>query len=279
MARAAPDAPLLGEINTKTEAGSMAQPKKQGLAAIVTGGASGIGLATVERLLADGWKVAALDRDANALAAARERLAGNKGARFDTVDVTDESLVERRVAEAAEAFAGLSGVVNSAGIAADKHVFETSAELFRKILDVNVVGTFLVARAVARIMREKGGGSIVNIASISGLRGSKGRSAYGASKGAVITLTQVMATDLARFGIRVNAIAPGPIETPLVKAVHTPADRALYHRFVPMRRYGEPAEVANVAAFLLDPGLSSYVTGEIIAVDGGFRGAGIFADD
>ncbi|KAB2848217.1 MAG: SDR family oxidoreductase [Hyphomicrobiaceae bacterium] len=256
-----------------------AQPKKKGLAAIVTGGASGIGLATVERLLTNGWKVAALDRDANALAAARERLAGSKGARFDTVDVTDEALVERRVAEAAEAFTGLSGVVNSAGIAADKHVFETSADLFRKILDVNVVGSFLVARAAARIMREKGGGSIVNIASISGLRGSKGRSAYGASKGAVITLTQVMATDLARFGIRVNAIAPGPIETPLVKSVHTPADRALYRRFVPMRRYGQPAEVASVAAFLLDPGLSSYVTGEIIAVDGGFRGAGIFGDD
>lgn len=247
--------------------------------AIITGAASGIGLATAQLLVARGWKVAILDRDEAALEATRKTLPKSKSIRLATLDVTSESGIEREVAATVEAFGTLTGVVNSAGIGADKHVFDTSADMFRKMLDVNVVGTFLVGRAVARVMRGSGGGSIVNLASISGLRGSKGRAAYGASKGAVVTLTQVMATDLARYGIRVNAIAPGPVETPMVQAVHTDADRALYHRFIPMRRYATPAEIANVIHFLLDGTQSSYVTGEIIAVDGGYRGAGLIADD
>ena len=253
--------------------------KSKGNAAIVTGAGSGIGLATGELLLEAGWSVAFLDLDEKALAEAKAKHGKSKAARFVALDVTSETAVERAVAETAEAFSGIAGVVNCAGIAADKHVLDTPVALFRKILDVNVVGTFLVGRAAARIMMDRGGGSIVNIASISGLRGSKGRSAYGASKGAVVTLTQVMANDLAPFGIRVNAVAPGPVETPMVKAIHTQADRELYHRFIPMKRYSEPAEIATVIRFLLDETQSSYVTGEIIAVDGGYRGAGIIVDD
>jgi NAD(P)-dependent dehydrogenase (short-subunit alcohol dehydrogenase family) len=94
-----------------------------------------------------------------------------------------------------------------------------------------------------------------------------------------VTLTKVMATDLAPFNIRVNAVAPGPVETPMVKAIHTEADRALYHRFIPMRRYSQPIEIATVVNFLLDEGQSSYVTGEIIAADGGYRGAGIIVEE
>jgi NAD(P)-dependent dehydrogenase (short-subunit alcohol dehydrogenase family) len=183
------------------------------------------------------------------------------------------------VAQVVEELGGIDGVVNSAGIAADVHTLDTPVELFRKILDVNVVGTFIVARAAARVMKDRGGGAIVNLASVSGVRGSKGRSAYGSSKGAVCVLTQVMANDLARFGIRVNAIAPGPVDTPMVQALHTPKDRALWSRHLPMRRYGKPEEIASVIEFLLDGAKSSYVTGEIVAVDGGFRGAGIIADD
>ncbi|HRD75631.1 MAG TPA: SDR family oxidoreductase [Hyphomicrobiaceae bacterium] len=249
-------------------------------AALVTGGASGIGRATVDLLIAKGWKVAAFDIDERQLAELAETHDRSKVLlRTGRLDVTDERAVERAVAESAEAFGGLSGVVNSAGIAADKHVFETTPEMFRKILDVNVVGSFMVGKAAARIMKDKGRGSVVNIASISGLRGSKGRSAYGASKGAVINMTQVMANDLAPYGIRVNAVAPGPVETPMVKALHTAADRKLYERFIPMRRYAEPGEIASVIHFLLDPTQSAYVTGEVIAVDGGYRGAGVIVRD
>ena len=247
-------------------------------AAIVTGAASGIGRATAELLLEKGWQVALVDRDIGALREIAAEHMDRRRALVRELDVTDEAAVVRLVGEVATAFGGLSGAVNSAGIAADKHVFDTSADVFRRILDVNVVGTFLVGREAARHMAKTGGGAIVNVASISGLRGSKGRSAYGASKGAVVNLTQVMANDLAPHGVRVNAVAPGPVDTPMVQGMHSAADRALYGRFVPMRRYGTPREIANVIHFLLDESQSSYMTGEIVAVDGGFRGAGIIVD-
>ncbi len=253
------------------------QNKSSELTAIVTGAGSGIGQATTMLLLAHGWNVVAIDLSTKGLAGldaggAEDRLFVRE------CDVADEAQVTALVNEAVARFGRIDGVVNSAGMAADKHVFDTSAELFRKILDVNVVGTFLLGREAARHMAKAGRGAIVNVASISGLRGSKGRSAYGASKGAVVNLTQVMANDLAPHGIRVNAVAPGPVETPMVKALHTAADRALYNRYVPMRRYAEPSEIASVIHFLLDESQSSFVTGEIIAVDGGYRGAGIIVD-
>jgi NAD(P)-dependent dehydrogenase (short-subunit alcohol dehydrogenase family) len=256
----------------------MANQDKSGRpAAIVTGAGSGIGQATTALLLERGWSVAAVDLQAGALAGLE---AGHPAERLlvRACDVTDEAQVAAVVGEAAAKFGRIDGAVNSAGMAADKHVFDTSAELFRKILDVNVVGTFLIGREAARHMAKAGRGAIVNVASVSGLRGSKGRSAYGASKGAVINLTQVMANDLAPHGIRVNAVAPGPVETPMVKALHTSADRDLYNRYIPMRRYAEPREIASVIHFLLDESQSSFVTGEIVAVDGGYRGAGIIVD-
>ena len=256
----------------------MAKPAAKDRVALVTGAASGIGLATARRLLEAGWKVAAVDRDEKALASLAGELKLPRRLFTSALDVTDEAAAEKAVAMTGEALGGLDGVVNSAGIAADIHALETPVALLRKILDVNVVGTFIVARAAARIMKDRGGGAIVNIASVSGLRGGKGRSAYGASKGAVVVLTQVLANDLARYNIRVNAVAPGPVETPMVKAVHTAADRALWLRHVPMRRYAEPDEIASVIEFLLDGTRSGYVTGEIVAVDGGFRGAGIIAE-
>lgn len=261
------------------EAASLHQAKVAGWdrqrSAIVTGGASGIGLASVERLVAAGWQVGLLDRDETALAAARAKFAATPAVRIARADVTDEPAVETVVKDMAAAFGGLDGVVNSAGIAADVHVFDTSVELFRQVLEINLVGTFIVGRAAARLMKEGGGGSIVNIASISGLRGGKGRAAYGSSKGGVVLLTKVMAVDLARFGIRVNAVAPGPVDTPMVRALHDGGDHQRYLERIPMRRYAQPDEIAGAVMFLLDAGMSSYVTGEIIAVDGGFRGAGL----
>jgi len=253
--------------------------RKSGRAAIVTGGASGIGLACVEALLDAGWQVGVLDRDENALARARRRFRGNRAVRIGELDVTDEPAAVAAVNEMAEAFGRLDGLLNSAGIGADVHVLDTPVDLFRKVIDINVTGTFIVGRAAARIMKEQSGGAIVNVGSIAGVRGSKGRVAYGASKGAVHTLTQVMAVDLARFNIRVNAIAPGPVETPLVKAVHTPEVRQGWMRHVPMRRYAAPEEMTGTVLFLLDPAQSGYLTGEIIAIDGGFRGAGMMLEE
>ena len=242
--------------------------------ALVTGAASGIGRAAVTALLKAGWRCVAVDRDAGALGPLKR----NARVMIAAADVCDEAAVERVVKEAVAKFGRLDGVVNSAGIAADIPALDTPVDLFKRILDVNVIGSFIVARAAARVMKaQRIGGAIVNLASISGLRGSKGRVAYGASKGAVVTMTQVLANDLAVFGIRVNAIAPGPVETPMVAQVHSKADRALYMRYVPMARYGTPEEIAAAIVFLLDGTVSGYITGEILAVDGGFRGAGIIA--
>ncbi|MDB5414342.1 MAG: family oxidoreductase [Rubritepida sp.] len=226
----------------------------------VTGGASGIGLAIAEAARAEGWQVATADRTPA------------EGA--TELDVTDAGAVARWIGGLAE----LRGVVCSAGISAATPFLETEPELFRRILDVNVTGTFLVAQAAARAMVAAGkGGSIVLIASVSGLRGIQGRVAYGASKAAVINMAQVMAIDLAPHGIRANAICPAPIETPLVTKLHDAETRSQWLSRIPAARYGTVGEVAQAALFLLDERRSSYITGHALPVDGGYGGAGVMA--
>jgi NAD(P)-dependent dehydrogenase (short-subunit alcohol dehydrogenase family) len=245
---------------------------------LVTGGASGIGLAIVEAVLAEGGRAVVADLDAASLDRCRDILGAQQDrVRYQQMNVADEDAVIRAV-EAIEAeFGALTGVVNSAGIGRDVPALDTSVDLFRRMLEVNLIGSFVVSREAAKHMRARGG-SIVNIASVSGIKGNKGRVAYGASKGGVLTMTKVMAVELAPLGIRVNAIAPGPIETPLVQEVHTPEVRAAWMTTVPQRRYGSPDEIAGAALFLLDDRKSSYVTGQTICVDGGFTAAGIIAD-
>jgi NAD(P)-dependent dehydrogenase (short-subunit alcohol dehydrogenase family) len=244
--------------------------------AIVTGAASGIGLATTIALLREGWRVAGFDRDETAIAKAKDQLAKYKtNVRLDVLDVTDEAATAARVADIATNFGPIKGIVTSAGIGADVPFFDTTAALFRRMNDINVIGTFLVAKAAADAMRQTGGGAIVTIASVSGLTGNMGRSAYGASKGAIVNLTRIMAVELARHKIRVNSIAPGPIETPMVVEVHTPEVRAQWNDTVPMKRYGTPEEIAEAAVFLLDEKRASYITGQVLAVDGGFTAAGL----
>jgi len=243
---------------------------------LVTGGASGIGRATVEAVLAKGWKAIVTDRDSVNLNVLRQTLKPAAGkVVYEQLDVADEAAVIAAVARLDAESGPIGGVVNSAGIGRDVPALETSADLFREILGVNLIGTFVVSREVARLMRSRGSGSIVNIASVSALRGIMGRAAYGASKGGVITLTKVMAVELAPFGIRVNAIAPGPIETPMALDMHTAEVRAGWLATVPQSRYGLPKEVASAAVFLLNEAESSFVTGQTLTVDGGFSIAGI----
>ena len=244
---------------------------------VVTGAGSGIGLSTTELLIDAGWHVIAADRDASALARLGERLSNRHAITLAPLDVTDEAAVAQLADRCRTLDAPLAALVNSAGIAANARFADTTTDMLRKIYEVNVIGAFALSQALAPVLRENGGGSIVHIASVSGIKGNLGRSAYGASKGALITLTNIKAVELADDLIRVNAIAPGPIETPMVKENHTAVTREDWQRTVPLRRYGQPEEIASAIAFLVDGEQSSYVTGQILAVDGGFTAAGLMA--
>ena len=243
-------------------------------AILVTGGASGIGRAVVEAVVAEGWRAVVLDLPGAALDGARAAFDPGQ-VRCSGVDVSDEAAVTAEIAAVERDFAPLGGVVNSAGIARDEAMLATGTDDFRRILEVNVIGSFVVAREAARVMRGRGG-AIVNVGSVSGIQGNEGRVAYGASKGAVITMSRVMAVELAPLGIRVNVIAPGPIETPMVREVHT-SRCATPGWDVPMRRYGTPEDIAAAAVFLLDGAKSGYITGHTLCVDGGFTIAGILS--
>jgi NAD(P)-dependent dehydrogenase (short-subunit alcohol dehydrogenase family) len=244
---------------------------------LVTGGASGIGLAIVEAVLNAGWRAVAADIEPRSLATARQALGARGDLRCEELNVSDENAVAKLVADCARDFGPLTGVVNSAGIGRNIPALETSAAVFRQVLDVNLVGSFLVAREAAKAMRDHGGGAIVNLASISGVTGNEGRAAYGASKGGIVVLTKVLAVEFAPLGVRVNAIAPGPIETPMVTAMLSDADRATWLERVPQHRYGAPSEIASAALFLLDGNKSGFLTGQTICVDGGFSAAGMMS--
>lgn len=239
----------------------------RGKVCVVTGGLSGIGKAIAERFVEEGARVVAADITSDS-----KQLQGDEPSPFH-VDVADPQSVDVLVRNVIERYGRLDFAINSAGLAEEKPFLQTTLTSFDRIMAVNVRGTFLVSQACAKVMPEEGG-CIVNIASVSGVVGNLGRSSYGASKGAIITLSRVMAIDLASRGIRVNAVAPGPIDTPLAQRVHTAATRAKWLQSVPMRRYGRPEEVASASAFLCSED-ASYITGHVLAVDGGFLASGL----
>jgi NAD(P)-dependent dehydrogenase (short-subunit alcohol dehydrogenase family) len=241
--------------------------------AVVTGGASGIGLAVAERLLDDGWPVAIVDADEDALSRVEDSLSGENTI-FLQADITDEDEVADVFDQTVDRLGLIGGLVNSAGIARDLSVEETSAELFREILDINLVGSFICAKAALERMGATL--SIVNMGSVSGIRANRGRAAYGASKAGVKLLSEVLALEYGNRGVRVNCVAPGPIQTPMVASLHSDQDRRIWLGHVPQGRYGEPEEVAAAIAFLLSPE-ASYINGHTLAVDGGFLSSGIVA--
>jgi len=239
--------------------------------ALITGAARGIGLATTRALLAQGWQVAMLDRDGEAL--------GQAAATLDNVhpviaDVSDPDQVARAFDEVATTFGTLDGLVNNAGVADFGVLGATTFERWRRVMETNLDGPFLMVQAFADLLAKGDGGAVVNVTSISGLRASTLRVAYGTSKAALAHLTLQQAVELGERGIRVNAVAPGPVDTRLALAVHTPDIRAAYHDAIPLNRYGQEEEIAAVIAFLLSDA-ASYVSGQIIAADGGFAATGI----
>ena len=242
--------------------------------ALITGAARGIGLATARRFLADGWRVAMLDVLRDALDTAIADLGRPDDTLALVADVSDPAAVQAAVHQAHARLGRIDALVNNAGIAVFKPMLEVSLEDWQRVLAVNLTGPFLMTQAVAPIMRDQGGGAIVNITSISGLRASTLRVAYGTSKAALAHLTRQQAVELGEYGIRVNAVAPGPVDTAMAKAVHTPAIRADYHDHIPLNRYGLERELAD-AIFFLCSEQAAYITGHELAVDGGFDAAGV----
>jgi NAD(P)-dependent dehydrogenase (short-subunit alcohol dehydrogenase family) len=242
--------------------------------ALITGAARGIGLATAARLLEDGWRVALLDVLGDTLRDAAAALGRADDTLALEADVSHPDAVLFAVQRAHERFGRIDALVNNAGIAIFKPMLDVTLEEWQRVLAVNLTGPFLMSQAVAPIMREQGGGAIVNVTSISGLRASTLRVAYGTSKAALAHLTRQQAVELAEHGIRVNAVAPGPVDTAMAKAVHSPAIRADYHDHIPLERYGLERELADAICFLCSE-RATYITGQELAVDGGFDASGV----
>jgi NAD(P)-dependent dehydrogenase (short-subunit alcohol dehydrogenase family) len=241
---------------------------------LVTGAARGIGLAVAKRFLADGWRVALLDILGNVLEKSVAGLAESDATLALTCDVSDPDALATALAKIERRFGRLDALVNNAGVAVFTPLMETSDADWDRVLAVNLTGPFLCTKAAVPLMRQHGGGAIVNITSISGLRASTLRSAYGTSKAGLAHLTKQLAVELAELGIRVNGVAPGPVDTAMAKAVHSAEIRADYHDAIPLNRYGREEELAEAVYFLCSD-RASYITGQILAVDGGFDAAGI----
>lgn len=239
----------------------------EGRVAVVTGGARGIGAATVRRLVAEGARVAVSDLDeAPGTALAKEC---GDAAFFQRADVREPADLEALCAATVERFGRIDVLVNNAGIGAYGRAPDLDPAVWRNVVAVDLDSVFYGCRAAIPIMRESGGGAIVNTASISGLFGDHGLLAYNAAKGGVVNLTRTLALDHAEDGIRVNAVCPGPVDTPLARAlIEHEGIRADYAERIPMGRVGRPEEIASAIAFLASDD-AAYVTGVMLVVDGG----------
>lgn len=238
-----------------------------GKVAIVTGAAQGQGAAEARRFAAEGASVViadVLDEPGSALAAEL-----GAAARFEHLDVTDEAGWQAVVDATVAAFGGLHVLVNNAGVLRFNRVQDTPVDEFRLLLEINLVGVFLGIKAAAPALRDSGGGSIVNISSTGGIVGLPGVASYSASKFGVTGLTKSAAIDLGPWGIRVNSVHPGSVDTPMIRMDDVPLEAyEPFYRRLPVKRLGTPEDVANLVTFLASDE-SSYCTGSEFVVDGG----------
>jgi meso-butanediol dehydrogenase / (S,S)-butanediol dehydrogenase / diacetyl reductase len=241
--------------------------------AVITGGARGIGLAIGQHFLAKGYNVALLDIDKKTLAKTKADLNTSSVLTLQC-DVSKPEQVKEAISKVAATFGRIDALVNNAGVAIFKPILEVSWKDWRSVMDTNLDGAFLCTQACAKVMLKTGGGAIVNIASISGLRASTLRVAYGTSKGALIHLTKQQAAELGDVGIRVNCVAPGPVLTEMAKLVHSTSIIKDYFDAIPLNRYGTQDEIADAVVYLCSE-QASYVNGQVLAVDGGFDATGV----
>lgn len=237
---------------------------------LITGAARGIGLATARIFQASGYRVALLDRDEKALSEAAKLLPEAEPMLFD---LALPETAEQVASQIKDTFSGLDALVNKAGLADFGPIEGCSPDQWRRVMDTNLDGMFYLTQTLIPQLKVCTG-SVVNIASISGLRASTLRVAYGTSKAAVMQLSKQQAVELGEYGIRVNCVAPGPVRTKLAMAVHTQDIIDAYHDAIPLNRYGQEHEIAEVIYFLCSE-KASYVSGQVIAVDGGFEATGV----
>ena len=238
--------------------------------AIITGAARGIGLATALLFNENGYKVAIVDNDKKEI----DNLSfKNKDIKTFCFDISNDDELDNMYNQILEWHNRIDVLVNNAGVADFGNIEETNFKRWNEVMKTNLNGVFLCSQKVI-IHLKKTKGNIINIASISGLRASTLRVAYGTSKAAVIQLTKQQAAELGEYGIRVNCIAPGPVKTKLAMAVHTQDIIEAYHDAIPLNRYGTEQEIANGIYFLASE-KASYITGQVLSVDGGFEATGV----
>lgn len=241
--------------------------------AVITGGARGIGLTIVKRFHSEGYHAIIIDNNITTLQACKESLKGKRKFSYYLCDVSNPKQVKNTFDKIIAKFPAIHALVNNAGIAIFKPAEEVTFEDWNEVMSTNLNGTFLCSQACLPALIEAKG-SIVNIASISGVRASTLRIAYGTSKAAIMHLTKQQAVEYGNKGVRANAVAPGPVETEMAKLVHSADIRTSYSEAIPLARYGSTDEISNTVYFLCSPE-ASYINGQIIAADGGFDAAGV----